>query len=226
MKTIYQTLDYFLECVEEEVEEKKEIYGIDDNTVRDEIAFITSKDMDAITSEASRPATAFTSPFLCESIEQVSDWFINNIRFIKTFSDFSFLIMDSRTVEDNTCLLMCTLGQKIQTLRCDFTSDKIPDIHNWVRERRVSWCGNRRGHDEGEIWFSSWRSVVCGKLKTMDLEEWKVQCVFESVILKCTLIERESKLGVIARSGKKIAIPLCFFEKDRYSPSAPHMIAA
>ena len=35
--------------------------GIDDDTTGDEIAFITSKDISAITSGATRPAKAFTS---------------------------------------------------------------------------------------------------------------------------------------------------------------------
>jgi hypothetical protein len=98
------------------------IHGIDDQTISDEIAFITSKDVSAITSGATRPAKAFTSPFLGETVEQVSDWFVANIRPIDNgFTAFSFLVMDSQTVEDNTCLLVCNLlDSEVETVRCDF----------------------------------------------------------------------------------------------------------
>jgi len=98
------------------------IFGIDDLTISDEIAFITSKDVSAITSEATRPAKAFTSPFLGETVHQVSDWFVANIRPIDDgFTGFSFLVMDSQTVEDNTCLLVCNLlDSEVETVRCDF----------------------------------------------------------------------------------------------------------
>ena len=77
--------------------------------------------MSAITSGATRPAKAFTSPFLGETIEQVRDWFVANITPIDDgYTAFSFLIMDSQTVKDNTCLLVCTLSDEIQTVRCDF----------------------------------------------------------------------------------------------------------
>ena len=117
-----QTLDYFLQRIEEFVEDKKKfIHGIDDQTVSDEIAFITSKDVSAITSGATRPIRAFTSPFLGETIEQVRDWFVANIRPIDDgYTAFSFLVLDSQTVEDNTCLLVCTLFDELQTVRCDF----------------------------------------------------------------------------------------------------------
>lgn len=98
------------------------IFGIDDLTISDEIAFITSKDVSAITSGATRPAKAFTSPFLGETVQQVSDWFVANIRPIDDgFTGFSFLVMDSQTVEDNTCLLVCNLlDSEVETVRCDF----------------------------------------------------------------------------------------------------------
>ena len=122
-----QTLDYFLQCMEKYVEDQKEcISGIDDNTISEEIAFITSKDVSAITSGATRPAKAFTSPFLGETIEQVRDWFV---AFIEPISDgytaFSFLVLDSQTVEDNTCLLVCTLFGELETVRCDFDVAQI-----------------------------------------------------------------------------------------------------
>ena len=98
------------------------IFGIDDHTISDEIAFITSKDVSAITSGATRPAKAFTSPFLGETVQQVSDWFVANIRPVDDgFTGFSFLVMDSQTVEDNTCLLVCNLlHSEVETVRCDF----------------------------------------------------------------------------------------------------------
>jgi hypothetical protein len=98
------------------------ISGIDDHTISDEIAFITSKDVSAITSGATRPAKSFTSPFLGETVQQVSDWFVANIRPIDDgFTGFSFLVMDSQTVEDNTCLLVCNLlDSEVETVRCDF----------------------------------------------------------------------------------------------------------
>jgi len=83
--------------------------------------FITTKDVSAITSGASRPAKAFTSPFLGETIQQVSDWFIANIRPIDDgYTGFSFLVMDSQTPEDNTCLVVCNLLGEVETVRCDF----------------------------------------------------------------------------------------------------------
>jgi len=101
--------------------QKEDISGIDDQTISDEIAFMTSKDVSAITSGATRPAKAFTSPFLGETIEQVRDWFVANITPIDDgFTGFSFLVLDSQTVEDNTCLLVCTLFDELQTVRCDF----------------------------------------------------------------------------------------------------------
>lgn len=117
-----QTLDYFLQRMEKYVEGAKSwISGIDDQTISDEIAFITSKDVSAITSGATRPVKAFTSPFLGWTIQQVSDWFIANIRPIEDgYTGFSFLVMDSQTVEDNTCLLVCNLFDKLETVRCDF----------------------------------------------------------------------------------------------------------
>jgi hypothetical protein len=95
-------------------------FGIEDCTVSEEIAFITSKDVSAITSGATRPAKAFTSPFLDETIEQVRDWFVDNIAPIEAYTESSFLVMDSQTIEDNTCLLVCTLDDELRTLRCDF----------------------------------------------------------------------------------------------------------
>lgn len=95
--------------------------GSDDATVMDRIAFITSKDVSAIASGATRPGEAFKSPFLGESIEEVSDWFVNNIApSVNAFTEYSFLVMDSRTAEDNTCLLVCTLDDELKTLRCGF----------------------------------------------------------------------------------------------------------
>ena len=100
---------------------KSWMWGIEDDTISDEIVFITSKDMSTITCGATRPAKAFTSPFLGETIEQVSDWFVANIRPIDDgYTGFSFLVMDSQTVEDNTCLFVCTLFDELQTVRCDF----------------------------------------------------------------------------------------------------------
>ena len=101
---------------------KSWIFGIDDHTISDEIAFITSKDVSAITSGATRPTKAFTSPFLGETVQQVSDWFVANIRPIDDgFTGFSFLVMDAQTVEDNTCLLVCNLLDfEVETVRCDF----------------------------------------------------------------------------------------------------------
>lgn len=32
----------------------------------------------------------------------------------------SFLVLDSQTVKDNACILVCTLGDELKTLRCDF----------------------------------------------------------------------------------------------------------
>ena len=107
--------------MEKHVEDAKSwIFGID--TISDEIAFITSKDVSAITSGATRPAKAFTSPFLGETVQQVSDWFVANIRPVDDgFTGFSFLVMDSQTVEDNTCLLVCNLlDSEVETVRCDF----------------------------------------------------------------------------------------------------------
>jgi len=108
--------------MEKQVQHAKSwIWGIDDLTISDEIVFITSKDVSAITSGASRPAKAFTSPFLGETIEQVSDWFVANIRPIEDgYTGFSFLVMDSQTVEDNTCLVVCNLLDIVETVRCDF----------------------------------------------------------------------------------------------------------
>ena len=122
-ENIHQTLDYFLQCIEKDVEDTRQtFFGFEDHTVSEEVVFITSKDVEAITSGATRPATAFTSPFLGESIEQVSNWFDENIEPISNgFTGISFLVMDSRTVEDNTCLLVCAEEEdKLQTLRCDF----------------------------------------------------------------------------------------------------------
>ena len=108
--------------MEKYVEDQKEwMFGIDDHTISEEIAFITSKDVSAITSGATRPAEAFTSPFLGETIEQVRDWFVANITPIDNgYTGFSFLVLDSQTVEDNTCLFVCTLFDELQTVRCDF----------------------------------------------------------------------------------------------------------
>jgi len=126
------TLDYFLQRMEKFVEGKKSwIRGIDDDTISDEIAFITSKDISTITSGPTRPARAFTSPFLGETIEQVNDWFIANIRDIDDgYTGFSFLVMDSQTVEDNTCLVVCNLLDEVETVRCDFdvAQDQILSI--------------------------------------------------------------------------------------------------
>jgi hypothetical protein len=108
--------------MEKIVEDKKSwLRGIDDDTISDEVAFITSKDISAITSGATRPARAFTSPFLGETVEQVNDWFIANVRDIDDgYTGFSFLVMDSQTVEDNSCLVVCNLWDEMETVRCDF----------------------------------------------------------------------------------------------------------
>jgi hypothetical protein len=102
---------------------KSWMWGIDDKTISDEVAFITSKDLSAITSGATRPARAFTSPFLGETVEQVNDWFIANMGDIYDgYTGFSFLVMDSQTVEDNSCLVVCNLSEsdEVETVRCDF----------------------------------------------------------------------------------------------------------
>ena len=36
------------------------------------------------------------------------------------FTGVSFLVMDSQTAEDNTCLVVCTLLDEVETVRCDF----------------------------------------------------------------------------------------------------------
>ena len=122
---ICQTLDYFLQGMEKYLE------GVDHLTISDEIAFITSKDMSAITSGATRPTKAFTSPFLGETIQQVGDWFMANISPIEDgFTGISFLVMDSQTVEDNTCLVVCAVLDEVETVRCNFdvAQDQIISI--------------------------------------------------------------------------------------------------
>jgi len=108
--------------MEKQIEHAKSwMRGIDDLTTSDEVAFITTKDISAITSGASRPAKAFTSPFLGETVQQVNDWFVANIRPIGNgYTGFSFLLMDSQTVEDNTCLVVCNLLDEVETVRCHF----------------------------------------------------------------------------------------------------------
>ena len=109
-------------------------HGFDDDTISDEIAFITSKDISTkatVISGATRPARAFTSPFLGETIEQVNDWFIVNNRVIDNgYTGFSFLVMDSQTAEDNTCLVVCNLSDEVETIRCNFdvAQDQILSI--------------------------------------------------------------------------------------------------
>jgi len=114
------TLDSFLQCIENTIEEKKEwMFGCDD-TLSDEIAFITSKDLSTITSGATRPAKAFRSPFVGESIEQVGDWFVKNIEPSDEYTHYSFVVMDSRTAEDNTCIVVWATDDEVESFRCDF----------------------------------------------------------------------------------------------------------
>jgi hypothetical protein len=116
-----QTLDAFLQCIEIFVEErKKQFFGVDDYTLSDEIAFITSKDLSTITSGATRPAKAFRSPFVGESIEQVGDWFVKNIVPSNGYTRRAFVVMDSQTVEDNTCIVVRATVDEVESFRCDF----------------------------------------------------------------------------------------------------------
>jgi len=102
---ICQIIDYFLQRMEAYVEDTKSwMWGIEDDSISDEIVFITSKDMSTITCGATRPAKAFTSPFLGETIEQVSDWFVANIRPIDDgYTGFSFLVMDLKITHASSC---------------------------------------------------------------------------------------------------------------------------
>jgi hypothetical protein len=64
----------------------------------------------------------FRSPFVGESIKQVGDWFVKNIVLSDGYTHASeFLVMDSRTAEDNTCILVCAKDDEIESFRCDFT---------------------------------------------------------------------------------------------------------
>lgn len=120
--TCHQTLDSFLEAIENFVEyKKKQFFGLDDCTLSEEVAFITSRDLSTITSGATRPTKAFQSPFVGESIQQVGDWFVKNIVPSDGYTHCSFLVMDSQTAEDNTCIVVYATEDEVESFRCEFS---------------------------------------------------------------------------------------------------------
>src|SRR5882672_1477584 len=116
-----------------------------------------SKDISTITSGSTRPTKPFASPFLGESI---GDWFVNNIVPAENgYLASSFLVMDSRTVEDNTCLL----DNKLETVRCDFDEGHMQTALlefgcEGMRDRTRH--GHWRSHDERDVYVSYQEAVI------------------------------------------------------------------
>lgn len=86
------------------------------------IVIIDTENLSNITKGSSTPVEPFTSPFLGKTVEEVSSWFDSNITQPERtgYMHNCFLILDAQSVDDETCIFVCTRDAPLQSLRCDF----------------------------------------------------------------------------------------------------------
>ena len=65
---------------------------------------------------------SFESPFLGESIESLKKWYRNSMEDPKTaaFTDDSFIILDEKSAETKTCIVVALDEPALETIRVDF----------------------------------------------------------------------------------------------------------
>ncbi|KAF8187772.1 hypothetical protein BJ912DRAFT_418928 [Pholiota molesta] len=133
------TLDLLLQCTEEYL---SEINSPSDDIFEasEYLVIMDTKDIATITQGSSHPMSHIMSSsptaFLGLSLKEVHDWFITNINQPGSdkFTPYCFLVLDNKSIEDDSCIFVCTIEdeinsdpeetdsapEEIQSLRCVF----------------------------------------------------------------------------------------------------------
>ena len=82
-----------------------------------------TKDISTITAVSSPQIPSSPTAFLGHTLQEICDWFDENITQPEPegYAPCCFLVLDDKTVEDDTCIFVCTDDSgEIQSLRCTF----------------------------------------------------------------------------------------------------------
>jgi hypothetical protein len=127
------------------------------------LVIMDTKDIATITEGSSHPMTSSPTAFLGLSLKEVHEWFITNINQpgADKFTPECFLVLDNKSIEDNSCVFVCTIDsapEEIHSLRCVFE----------LAIQNVIACDNqgRSIEDNGNGYF-----MRSGVTKTVD-DEW------------------------------------------------------
>ncbi|KAF8066872.1 hypothetical protein FPV67DRAFT_1781335 [Lyophyllum atratum] len=112
------TLNLLLECSEEYM---REVEG-DDLDISKDIVIINTKEISSISKGSSLPVDSSPTVFVGHTVQEIRHWFDANIAQPerKGFMPHCFLVLDAQSIEDESCLFVCTLDGRMQSLRCDF----------------------------------------------------------------------------------------------------------
>ncbi|KAF8057834.1 hypothetical protein FPV67DRAFT_1657688 [Lyophyllum atratum] len=112
------TLNLLLECSEEYMRE----FSGDELDISQDIVIMNTKEISSISKGSSLPVDSSPTAFVGHTVWEIRDWFDANITQPrrKGFMRYWFLVLDAQSIEDETCLFVCTLDVPMQSLRCDF----------------------------------------------------------------------------------------------------------
>ncbi|KAF8066893.1 hypothetical protein FPV67DRAFT_1450014 [Lyophyllum atratum] len=111
-------LNLLLECSEEYMRE----FEGDDLDISQDIVIMNTKEVSSISKGSSLPVDSSPTAFVGHTVWEIRDWFDANITQPrrKGFMQYWFLVLDAQSIEDESCLFVCTLDVPMQSLRCDF----------------------------------------------------------------------------------------------------------
>ncbi|KAF8057830.1 hypothetical protein FPV67DRAFT_555789 [Lyophyllum atratum] len=112
------TLNLLLECSAEYMEE----FEGDELDISEYIVIVNTKEISSISKGSSLPVDSSPTAFVGHTVQEIRDWFDANITQPKQkgFMRHCFLVLDAQSIEDESCLFVCTRDAPLQLLRCDF----------------------------------------------------------------------------------------------------------
>ncbi|KAF8066883.1 hypothetical protein FPV67DRAFT_1214217 [Lyophyllum atratum] len=94
----------------------------DDVDISEYIVIINTKGISSISKGSSLPVDSSPTAFVGHTIQEIRDWFDANITQPRRrgFMPHCFLVLDAQSIEDETCLFVCTRDAPLESRRCDF----------------------------------------------------------------------------------------------------------
>ncbi|CAA7260774.1 unnamed protein product [Cyclocybe aegerita] len=129
------------------VEHLKREYSFCADEKAEDCVLILTSDNIASAQPSTLPMKTFQSPFLGKTVEELRDWFTLNITNkrvptkSKSCMPYCFIVLDQRSVKDETCVFASTQGGRLQHLRSDF----------YVAYDNAMQCTEKQRIDEGVI---------------------------------------------------------------------------